>query len=302
MNTREWALLAFTILAQLATGMFVVLMIVRAFAVRKVGLEQASQWIDLPQYVVFPIMGLGLLASLFHLGKLSHIIGAVPNLVTSWMSREVVVSVAFVILVGIYALLQWQKITTEGVRAAIGWLTALVGLVLLGCMSATYMLPAQPSWNSFATPANFYTTALLLGVLGAASALLANYVRISQRAASLEAALRSTLQGLAIAAIVLVGIEFLVLPIYLAYLSTQGAPALHTLSSLVGTYAFALVSRLILVFVGAGLLAAYLYNSASKAAKESVLANLTYSAFVLVLVSEVLGRFLFYATHYRIGI
>jgi DMSO reductase anchor subunit len=48
MNTREWALLIFTILGQLAAGMMLVLMIVRAYAVRKVGAEQASYLTDVP--------------------------------------------------------------------------------------------------------------------------------------------------------------------------------------------------------------------------------------------------------------
>lgn len=302
MDTREWALLIFTILGQLATGMFLVLLIVRAYAVRKVGLEQAALWTDLPLYSVFPIMGLGLLASLFHLGKLAHVIGAVPNLTTSWMSREVVAAVIFVVLAGIYTFIQWRKIASEGLRASIGWLTALVGLVLLLCMSATYMLPTQPAWNTFATPVNFYTTALLLGVLGATSALLANYARIQKKGSPLQDLLRNTLKVLAVAAIILMGIEFLVLPIYMAYLSTQGSTALQTLNLLIDSYSVALIVRLVLVFAGAGVVATYLYNNASGAAKESVLATLAYSAFVLVLVSEVLGRFLFYATHYRIGI
>jgi hypothetical protein len=58
--------------------------------------------------------------------------------------------------------------------------------------------------------------------------------------------------------------------------------------------------RLVLVFLGAGLLAAYLYKTAA-AGKESSIAAVTYSAFVLVLVAEVMGRFIFYATHVRIG-
>src|ERR1700690_1106633 len=141
MNTREWALLIFTILGQLATGMFLALMIVRAFAVRKVGGEQAEQWTDVPLYTVFPIMGVGLLAALFHLGTVAHVFGAVPNLATSWMSREVVAAVVFVVLVGIYAFLQWRKMASEVLRTTVGWITALAGLVLLFCMSATYMLP-----------------------------------------------------------------------------------------------------------------------------------------------------------------
>jgi anaerobic dimethyl sulfoxide reductase subunit C (anchor subunit) len=302
MITNEWALLIFTILAQLATGMFLVLLIVRSYAIQKVGLEQAQQWIDMPLYLVLPIMVLGLLAALFHLGKLVHVIGAVPNLGSSSMSREVVTAVVFAALVALYSLLQWRKSASEGLRATLGWITALVSLVLLYFMSVTYMLPTQPAWNTFATPVNFYTTAFLLGVLGAACALLANYARIEKAESQLQDLLRSTLQGIAIAAIILLGIEFLALPIYMAYLSTQGPVALLTLHSLINMYGVALFLRLILVFVGAGLLAGYLYRNASLASKESLLANVAYSAFVLVLVSEILGRILFYTTNYRIGI
>ncbi|MCJ7434978.1 MAG: dimethyl sulfoxide reductase anchor subunit, partial [Anaerolineales bacterium] len=96
MNIREWALLIFSILGQLATGMLLVLLIVRTYAVRKVGVEKAAQLTDMPLYMVVPIMILALLASLFHLGKLANVIGAVPNLASSWLSREVVFAVTFV--------------------------------------------------------------------------------------------------------------------------------------------------------------------------------------------------------------
>ncbi len=114
--------------------------------------------------------------------------------------------------------------------------------------------------------------------------------------------LGNTLKGLTVAAVILMGVEFLVLPVYMAYLSTQGSAAVQTLNLLAGTYGAALIIRLVLVFAGVAVMATYLYNTASTTDQESVLAKMAYSAFVLVLVSEVLGRFIFYATNYRIGI
>lgn len=302
MNIREWALLIFSILGQLAAGMLLVLLIVKTYAVRKVGVEKATQLTDVPLYMVVPVMILALLASLFHLGKLSHIVNAVPNFASSWLSREVVFAVVFIIVVGIYTLLQWRKVGSEGLRTAFGWISALIGLVLVYCTGIVYMLPTQPAWNTLATPVTFFVAALLLGVLGAATALMANYARVQKKETAQQDVLRSTLQWIAFAAIILLGINFLVLPVYMAYLSTQGTAALNTLNLLVGPYGATLVIRLLLVFAGAGVVAAYLYRNASIPGKEKTLATLAYSAFVLVLVSEVLGRFLFYATHYRIGI
>ena len=69
-----------------------------------------------------------------------------------------------------------------------------------------------------------------------------------------------------------------------------------------GTYGLAFFFRLLLVFAGGGVLVAYLYRTASAANQEKAMATLAYSAFVLVLLGEVLSRFLFYATRFRIGV
>jgi DMSO reductase anchor subunit len=45
-----------------------------------------------------------------------------------------------------------------------------------------------------------------------------------------------------------------------------------------------------------------MFRNAASAGKEKSLATLAYSAFLLVLVGEVMGRFLFYATQVRIGL
>ena len=302
MNTREWALLIFTILGQLAAGMMLVLMIVQTYAVRKVGVEQAARLTDVPFYLVLPIMGVAMLASLLHLGKLIHVIGAVPNLATSWMSREVVFAVTFIVLVAVYVFLQWRRTGSEMLQTVIGWVTALIGLIFVFCMGMTYMLPAQPAWNTWATSVTFFVTSLLLGALGSAAAIMVNYARLPKEEAGQQDFLGNVLQSVSVSAIILLGLEFLVLPMYFAYLSTQGSAALQTLNLIIGTYGATLIIRLILVFAGAGVLGAYLYRNASLPGKEKSWAILAYSAFVLVLVSEVMGRFVFYATHFRIGI
>jgi anaerobic dimethyl sulfoxide reductase subunit C (anchor subunit) len=182
----------------------------------------------------------------------------------------------------------------------------VIGLVQTYAMAMVYMIRTQPAWNTPATPVTFFVTSLLLGVLAVAVALLVNYNVIQKKDAMVADKqldlLRSALQGIAITAIILLGIEFLVLPVYMAYLATQGTAALESLGMMTGDYGTTLVIRLLFVFVGAGLLATYLYRNASTAGKEKTVAALVYSAFVLVLAGEVMGRFLFYATHVGIGL
>ena len=302
MELREWSLIVFTILGQLAAGAMLVLMTLRAYATAKAGVREADRLTDGPLFMVFPIMGLAMISSLLHLNNLKNILGAIPNLATSWMSREVIISVTFVVVVGIYTLLQWRKIGSAGLRDVIGWIAALIGVVQVYAMGMVYMIRTQPSWNTIATPISFMVTALLLGGLAVAIALVINYnavqkkdVAVVEKQAEL---LRTAMQGIAISAIILLGIEFLLLPLYLAYLGTYAA---ESLAKLTANHGVTLALRLILVFLGAGVLAAYLYRNASTAGKEKALAVPVYSAFLLVLVAEVIGRFLFYISHIRYG-
>ncbi|KAA0283249.1 MAG: hypothetical protein EDM79_02555, partial [Chloroflexi bacterium] len=140
---------------------------------------------------------------------------------------------------------------------------------------------------------------LLIGSLGMAAALVMGHAGLKKTETPV---VNNVLQGLAISAIVLLGIEFVVLPLYLAYLATQGGAALQSLNMMIGPYGFVFFLRLLTLFVGAGVLAAYLYRNAAVADKEQTLATLAYSAFALALIGEAMGRFIFYATHYRIGL
>lgn len=299
MDTREWALLIFTILGQTAAGLMIVLMVVRAYIASKSGNELADRLTTRPLYLVVPIMALALVASLFHLGSPLHIVRAVPNVGSSWLSREVVFAVSFIVFAALFTFMQWRKAGGESLRTVIGWVTAVIAAAYIYGMSMIYMIVTQPSWNTFATPVTFITGSLLLGVLGMAVGLVAGYAGLKAEETKLG---NTILQGLAFAALVLLGVEFVVLPLYMAYLATQGGPALQSLSMMVSSFGAVLFFRLLILFAGAGILAAYLYRNASIADKEKTLAAVAYSAFALALVGEALGRFIFYATHYRIGI
>jgi anaerobic dimethyl sulfoxide reductase subunit C (anchor subunit) len=55
------------------------------------------------------------------------------------------------------------------------------------------------------------------------------------------------------------------------------------------------------VFLGAGILGVLIHRYASEPGKEKLLGNLVYAAFILALVGEVMGRYLFYASYLRVG-
>lgn len=306
MNAHEWALIAFTILTQMSVGSLVVLEIVHFFAVKKAGMEEADRLSDRAVLAIVVVMGLALVASLFHLGNPLNAPRAVTHLATSWLSREILTGVIFAGLIVIFAFIQWRKIGSMLLRNVFAWITAIVGLVLVFFESKIYMIPAEPAWNTLATPISFYATTFLLGCLAMGVAYVANYAYVKKKTpdcADTQCELmRGALGGIAVAAIIFVGVELLVLPVYLAFLATGSPAAISTVKLFSGPFSMVLVLRLILAFVGAAIFGVFLYQNSKKVGQEKIMGYLAYSAFILVLVAEILGRYLFYATRVRIGI
>jgi anaerobic dimethyl sulfoxide reductase subunit C len=306
MNMRDWALITFTILVQMSVGSMWVLMIAHYFAARKFGVEEADRLSDRALLALVPVIVLAFVASLLHLGNPFNAYRAVTNLGSSWLSREIFFGVIFAVLAFVFAFLQWRKIGSFVLRNVIGWLAAIDGLVLVFSMSNVYLLQSQPAWNSWATPVSFFTTAFLLGALAMGAAFVANYAYLQRKqpdCADKQCTLmRDALRWIAVASVLLVGIELVVLPLYLVTIASGSAIGLASVKLMAGSFGWVLALRIILAFVGAGVLAVFLYRNAISAGREKILGTLTYSAFVMVLIAEVLGRALFYAAHIRIGI
>ncbi len=305
MNTKEWALIIFTILAQMSVGAFLVLGVVHLYVTRKAGEAEADRMSDRALLAIIVTLGLGLLASLFHLGNPLSSPRAITNIATSWLSREILFGVGYGVLGFAFAALQWFKISSFKVRNIVAWLAALVGVGLIYCMSRAYMLPTQPAWDSLATPISFYTTALLLGSLALGAAFFANYTIIQRRQPDCAdcqlGLLRDILGKLPVLAIVMLGVDFVVIPVYVATLAMGGGAGLSSVNLLVGTFSVSFILRLVLAFLGAGVFGLFLLQSAKQGEKASKLGWLAVSAFVLVLGSELIGRVLFYATHVGVG-
>lgn len=306
MNTSEWALVLFTVASQMAVGAFIVLGFLHYYAMKTAGLEEADRMSDRALLAIGPVLVLGILASLLHLGNPMGAYRAISNLNTSWLSREILFNVLFAGTGAVFALMQWRKIGSFQVRMAVAVVAAGFGLALVYSMSKIYMLTTQPAWNIFATPFAFFTTTLLLGALAIGAALVANFAYLKSKNPECSDVqcdlLRTSLRWVALVSIALLGISFVVTPLYMAYLASGTGAAAATAARYFFEYPAAFVARLVLAFLGAGVLAAFLYQNSYNPGKEKLLGVLAYSAFALVLVSEVLGRYFFYATQVQIGL
>ncbi|MEJ2013974.1 MAG: dimethyl sulfoxide reductase anchor subunit [Anaerolineales bacterium] len=305
MNPREWALIIFTLLAQMAAGGFIVLQITRALLVGRLK-DETSRLTDLLGVAIMGILAVGMLASLIHLGSPLRAYRAVSNFGSSWLSREITFASGFFVFGSIYSLMQWGRWASSGLRNVLATLSGLLALGMIYSMSRIYMIPTEPAWDSFETLISFFTAAFLLGIFLTGSGLVIRH-RVLQQGVHGEGSergrlLSQTLGVYGILAVVLVGVEFVALPVYMAEIGDAAAAAGSSLQELLTSYGLILLLRLLLVFIGAGVLGALIYRFAEKRVWQTRLATLTIAGFSIVLVSEVLSRFLFYATRVRMGL
>jgi anaerobic dimethyl sulfoxide reductase subunit C (anchor subunit) len=293
----------------MSVGSFIILGVIHFFVARKSGLQEADRMSDRALLAIGPVLVLGTIASLLHLGNPINAWRAIGNLDSSWLSREILCNVLFIGAGAVFAVMQWRKLGTASLRNAIAWVAALIGVALVISMSQVYMIRTVPAWNTISTVLSFFTTTFLLGAMAVGTAYAANYTYMQRKNESgCEAEgvqcelLRYALRGLAVASIVLVGVTFVIMPLYMGYLANESVTTRQSADIIINDHSVILGIRLALVFLGAVLLGGFLYRTASNPGRERLMINLAYAAFALVLLSELLGRYLFYASQVTSGL
>ncbi len=290
MEMRDWSLVVFTVLSQAAVGAFFVLLTLGRQPGRDEPAPSLTERMG-PLAAVFAVFAASLLVAPFHLATPLQAPLALVNIVTSWLSREIVFGTLFAAFLAPLAVAEWRADRISAWHRIVMGLTAAAGVAFLYCQIMIYLLPAQPAWNSAATPAAFTATTVRLGILGVAAGLVARHD-------SAWPAFR----WLALAGILTLGTEMLVVPLQLASLAGDvPAAAAASATRLTDDYGAIWAIRLTLLFVAAAALGGAL-TSGQTAGRSTRVARLTYAALGLVLVSELCGRFLFYATRVRVGI
>lgn len=304
MNTHDWALVIFTVLAQMSVGAFVILGIVHFFALRSAGEVEADKMGDWALLAIGPAIILAVLVSFLHLGNPLRAINALANFNESWLSREVVFITAFAVVGFIFAMLQWRKIGSAGLRNLIALVAAVLGVVAVISMAMVYYtLIAVPVWHSLATPISFLVTTLLLGALAIQALFVWNFnTRFSKDEVQLKL-LRQTTRWITLLALLMLGVLFVTLP-FAALQLASGSPAAQVSAfNLYREFRMLYFLRLALVFLGAGLISLLIYQYMKHSNERSKwVSSLVYLAFAVVLVAEIIGRYLFYASFSRLGV
>ena len=306
MNVREWALPVYTILMQLTVGSLFVLWMIRSLANSKFSHQEIDRIIRNPIFVIAFTAVVAMGGSHFHLSKPFHSFLAVLNFKSSWLSREIVFTLLFFLTTMSLLFLTYFRTYHRRLITVLGWLAIFFGVILIYCMARIYLLPTQVAWNSTTVILSFYTTSLVLGVMAIACLMVLDlkFAEI-QKTDDVELrveVIRYSFSGLAFMTVLLIFIRILTLFVQMQELAQGDLIARTSLRLLLELYQPLLVMRLIFILFAAVYFAVSVYRICRWQLPPQKLMMPVYLSCLLILVGEIIGRFLFYATHIRVGI
>lgn len=311
MVNHEWALILYTLLTQTAIGAYIMIFVINKRLKDKIGEEKSYDLILPTQYIVGVLVIIGLALSLFHLGTPSKAVYAILSLGSSWLSREVLLTVVFACLwLLTVGLARKNKKFSAGLMA----LTSSIGLVTIYAMSKIYITTLIPAWQGLYTFVAFYATSFILGTLLAIAitVLVMNKQKISHQ----KQLFKNVLTPISSIILIAIAIQVILVPNYLVSLVGQAGAGQATAQLLSEKFALAMGLRWFLTFLGGMVLILLVWRqfkqteaevlhqkahtetaaTSDESTIQTISAGLIYLAFAVLVVGEVIGRYLFYAS------
>ncbi len=286
MLTNEWPLLVFTLLAQAGVGCFLVS---RIFLFRT-GRIQYGEYRSLLQsglLLSFFLISSAAFFSFFHLGRPERAWLAVSHLLTSWLSREIFLVLWVLSVITILLFFRFKKNQKTTFCIVLEIAASAGAILLIWTMARLYMLPTIPAWNTAATPLSFYLSALILG--GMVFFLLVN------RRSSFHRTMVFNLAGFTFVLLVLqTGLFSLLGPGWGLFSQDGQAAAAAGIN-------IAAALRISSSMAGAFLLL-WIHRRIKRGQPRDLLFRTSLLAFLLILLGEITGRWLFYSVFNRVGL
>lgn len=306
MNLREWALPLYTILMEVAVGALLILWIIRLVSLPTLRREKLDRIVRNPLLVILFTIFVAMIGAHFHLSRPYFSFLAILNFRNSWLSREIVFTILFFLTAGYLWYLQWFDRGRPAVKDGLGWVALGFGFAATYCMSHIYLLPTQTAWNTPLTILSFYVTTLLLGVMTMACLLIMDLKFAEAREPETVEARKTIIQKaltwfVTLAVVGLIGA--IAISIYqVEHLQAGDETAQMSLQLLLQIYRVLFGMRFILIVTGITALAACSYLIVQRHRPATEMMVPVYMACLLVMVGEIIGRFLLYAAHVRIGV
>ncbi|WP_368084272.1 dimethyl sulfoxide reductase anchor subunit family protein [Vibrio splendidus] len=277
----EWSLIFFTVLAQTAVGGY---LLIGARALILGHDEEKLNSYKVPMFILWALMGLGFMFSTTHLGSPLRAFNAFNQLGSAWLSNEVFFGAAFFAVGGLQWLLSVVKKGGVAIQKALMVGAMVLGVIFMYAMINVYMINTVPTWDNIYTPLSFIMTMVVGGLL------LSQFVIVFAKDSRFTVDRNITMLAvIAVAISLLVTVGKLNL---IGDIQTSAAKASELVDGL-GSYVILQVALLM-----ASLLI-WILPMLNKAKVNPVNLGL---ALVLFLVSELIGRGLFYSLHMTSGL
>jgi anaerobic dimethyl sulfoxide reductase subunit C len=289
MNSNEWPLVFFTLLSQLSMGIILAGLLIFLF-LRNQELTSNTELKRLVTFIAMACMGVALVLSFLHLAKPLHSVYALGNMGSSFLSREILLVSLFLLTLAV----AWTSLRF-GIPSPASfnflYLAALVvGILLVWVMARLYMIPTVPAWNTPLTILKFFNSGLLLG----AGAMLVAVVFLHGKGIEIPR----------VQQMVTILFYLMALGVFI-HLTTALIPvAAH--EGMHSSFPAPLIpfawkaARLLFLMLGFSLLAWWYPGFVSMTSRGATF--WAYLAFILLFLSEICGRFIFYASYYRVGL
>jgi anaerobic dimethyl sulfoxide reductase subunit C (anchor subunit) len=287
-------------------GALIVLWLIRYLAGSKFSPQEIDRIISNPILVIAFTAVVAMGGAHFHLSKPFHSFLAALNFKSSWLSREIVFSVLFFLTTMSVLYLTYFQTHRRKLISILGWLAIMLGITLIYCMARIYLIPTQVAWNSTSVIFSFYTTALMLGCMAIATLMMLD-LKFAEIKKTDDVELRSQViryssGGLTVLTAALVALNIAIIYIQIRLLAQGDLIARTSLGLLVDLYLPLFLLRLVfLVYASLSLIYAVVRMYRLHSTPQSLMTPV-YLSCLLILVGEIIGRFLFYATHIRVGL
>ncbi len=288
MNSNEWPLVFFTLLTQISLGIIIAGLL---FSLVMKNAETSIP-LDLKKLLMVTALGcmvVALAISFFHLATPLHSVYALSNIGTSWLSREILLvsMLAFCLFIATSSL--HFNVPHRDLFSYLFLAALVVGVILVWSMARIYMIQTVPLWNTPSTPIAFFNSALMLG---GSITLVLMALYFSKNPDIPDIRQMQNVVFLMIAAAVFISLlnMLLIQPDVAAASSGFFSPAVSP---------WWRHGQLILMLAGFSLLT---YWFTLLPDTQWTASRLIYAGAACLLLAEILGRYLFYASYYRVGI
>lgn len=287
MINNDIPLIGFTLLSQMSAGMIVLYNLIVFLPTYRNKGRLPAQFKTIPVFALALAL-LAVIFSVFHLGKPLRAMNALENLGSSWLSREILILIIYLLTTGlftlsIFVLSEWKRLMLILLNLA-----TISAIVLIFIMSRIYSSLPVPAWQPIFTFLNFVAASLSLG------GILLLLIQIQKGSLSGQRSLAWIL------GIVLI-LEILFIPVFLTYLDHNSLTSQISLKLLLEEFTLVFYFRLGFQILSLGFIFMSILNIRSKTDENKKLMWPVIGAACCILINEVLGRILFYAIEVPLG-